>query len=77
MMRTIAFKVSVMALAAILFSFVIFGTFAILHCAAWFAFLGKDMMPFPWPMVRFFLFIGWMISALVGVLADDAEEPRP
>jgi hypothetical protein len=43
--------------------------------AGWFA-LGEDCPPFPWFLLKFFLFTGWVISLLVAIFQPKSSEPR-
>jgi uncharacterized membrane protein YedE/YeeE len=46
---------------------------AVLQVAGYFA-LGSECPPFPWFMLKFFLFIGWVVSALIGLFATGAKD---
>jgi hypothetical protein len=67
MLRTIAFKVGYAAACAAFLSVAILAIHIVLWFAAWFAF--GDSVPTPWPLVRFFLFLGWVASVIVGLIA--------
>lgn len=63
--RALAYKIGVAAGIAALLSAFVLAIFLVMDGAAWFAF-GRDKPAMPWFLVRFFLFIVWVIAACVG-----------
>lgn len=47
--------------------------FGVISAGAWFAF--DPLPPFPWPLFKFFLFIGWVIGGVAGAF-DGAAQAR-
>lgn len=68
------FKAGVALACAALASIIVAVAFAAMHGAAWFAF-GNETPAFPWWLLRFFLAIGWILSAFVGLFARTGEKP--
>ena len=64
--KAILHKIGVALVCAALSTAIIGAVFLTLCGAAWFAF-GNDAPPFPWPVLRLFLFLGWVVAGLVGL----------